>query len=222
MFDLEAGIELEEKVRVSSRIVQQFDRAGANVPNRMCQALSGTLHLLESVGLGKGGRAFFKKHLQATLGGRIATIELYGITVFVADILHFFMPRVLSQLHYENGRPDDVVLNLNESLAQILFVVDKPDAFAATTFASLDHETAFIANLFGGRHGFFDRSGCGLVENVVGDYALVVQVGLQRAVIFPAERATLGKGRHIGGNLVSEHAHDGRREPDKVDDAGRA
>jgi hypothetical protein len=55
MFDLEAGIELEEKVRVGRRNVQEFDHAGANIPNRLRQALSGTLHFLEHVGLGNVG-----------------------------------------------------------------------------------------------------------------------------------------------------------------------
>jgi hypothetical protein len=99
--NFEAGIELEEKAKVTSRIVQEFNRSGANVPNRLCQALSGTLNFLE--------RVKHQKSFESEVVGTIATIELYGIAAFVANKLHFQMPRVRAQLHYENGQPEDFV-----------------------------------------------------------------------------------------------------------------
>jgi hypothetical protein len=83
MFDLEEGM------------IQEFDRTGPDVLDRLRQAQGGPLHFVERIRLGSAGWPFFENLLQAALGGIIVAVEHHGVAAFVADKLLFHVARVL-------------------------------------------------------------------------------------------------------------------------------
>jgi hypothetical protein len=68
-------------------MIQEFDRAGTNVPDRLLQATGDPLYFVERVRQGNAEWPFFENLLKAALGGLIVTVERHGVTVFVADKL---------------------------------------------------------------------------------------------------------------------------------------
>mmetsp|Transcript_4093 Transcript_4093/g.8427 ORF Transcript_4093/g.8427 Transcript_4093/m.8427 type:complete len:283 (+) Transcript_4093:5304-6152(+) len=144
--------------------------------------------------------------------------------MLITNDLNFQVTSILAELHNENGATNHFVLNLNEGVAEIGFVVNKTDTFTTTSFRRLDHETFFVSNTLGGFNGFFHRAAGSLFKNILWNGTFRCQVGLQGTIVRATKTATPRNGRHlgglgqnVGGNLVSQHTHDGRRGANKLD-----
>ena len=227
MLYLETGVELEEEVVAGVGVEEVLDGTGSDVADGLGEALGGALHLAEGFGGDDDGGSLLEDLLEAALGGAIASVESDGVAVLVADDLDLDVAGVLTELHEEDGGADDLVGDLNVGVLEVLLVVDEADALAAAALGGLDHDAVLVADVLGGLDGLLDGAAGGLLEDLVGDGALVVELGLEGAVVGPAVRAGPGDGGNagglgedVGGDLVAEDAHDGPGRADELDAHG--
>ena len=227
MLDLQTGVELEEEVVAGVGVEEVLDGTGTDVSDGLGEALGGALHLTEGLGGNNDGRSLLEDLLEATLGGAITSVESDGVAVLVTDDLDLDVPGVLTELHEEDGRSDDLVGDLDVGVLEVLLVVDEADALAAAALGGLDHDAVLVADVLGGLDGLLDGAAGGLLEDLVGDGALVVELGLEGTVVGSAVGATPGDGGNagglsedVGGNLVTKDAHDGSGRADELDAHG--
>lgn len=78
------------------------------------QSSTDPLHLFESALSSNGGRSLFDDLLVPPLNGAVSSEKRNGISVFVSENLNLEVPRMLSQLHDEDGRAGDFGLHLRD------------------------------------------------------------------------------------------------------------
>eukprot|EP00968_Pinguiococcus_pyrenoidosus_P019368 scaffold2107_cov222-Pinguiococcus_pyrenoidosus.AAC.6 len=137
--------------------------------------------------------------------------------MLVADHLHFEVARVRTELHHEHGGSGHFVLDLEEVVLQLVGVGRHADALAATALGGLEHDR--IADALGGREGFLGGRHHRLVEDVVGDAAVIGQGG-HEAVAGPGDGGHFSSlGEDVRRDLVAEDGHhrsSGSNELDSV------
>mmetsp|Transcript_33963 Transcript_33963/g.74704 ORF Transcript_33963/g.74704 Transcript_33963/m.74704 type:complete len:459 (+) Transcript_33963:4774-6150(+) len=224
MLYLQTGVKLKEEVVASISVEEVLDGTGSDVADGLGKALSGSLHLTEGFGGNNDGGSLLKDLLETTLGGAVTTVESDGVAVLVTDDLNLDVTGVLTKLHEEDGGSDDLIGNLDVGVLEILLVVHETDALTTATLGSLDHDTILVTNLLGGLDGLLDVAAGSLLEGIVGDGTLLGKLGLEGTIVRTTVRAGPGDGGNagslsedVGGNLVTEDAHDGAGGSDELD-----
>mmetsp|Transcript_92515 Transcript_92515/g.239543 ORF Transcript_92515/g.239543 Transcript_92515/m.239543 type:complete len:542 (+) Transcript_92515:5342-6967(+) len=213
---LQTWVQLQEIEPVSLNIVKILDRPCANVANILCEPLGCPFHLPELVAGHHDRRPLLEDLLEAALRGAVSAVECHGAPVLVADDLHLDVARPLTELHHEDGGPRrSFVLHLREVGLNLLFRTAHPDALAAASLGRLHHHRE--ANALSALHSLRGRCHAALLEGLLGDRTLLREVG-REAVAGPWDRRHARRlSQDIGGDLVSQHRHHGRRWADEGD-----
>mmetsp|Transcript_92516 Transcript_92516/g.239567 ORF Transcript_92516/g.239567 Transcript_92516/m.239567 type:complete len:559 (+) Transcript_92516:3-1679(+) len=216
MLDLQPRVKLQEVELLALRIEEVLDRPRPDVADVLRQPLRRALHLRERILGHDRGRPFLEDFLEAALRGAVSAVECHGAPVLVADDLHLDVARPLTELHHEDGGPRrSFVLHLREVGLNLLFRTAHPDALAAASLGRLHHHRE--ANALSALHSLRGRCHAALLEGLLGDRTLLREVG-REAVAGPWDRRHARRlSQDIGGDLVSQHRHHGRRWADEGD-----
>mmetsp|Transcript_15041 Transcript_15041/g.36104 ORF Transcript_15041/g.36104 Transcript_15041/m.36104 type:complete len:678 (-) Transcript_15041:325-2358(-) len=215
MLNLQPRVQLQEEIFIGISIVQILHGTCTLISNVLRQTLCSQFHLVEGLFWNDGWGSLLKNLLEAPLSRAITAVEGDSITMLISDDLDLDVTRVLTELHDEDGRADNLILNLNVCIAQICLVVNKSDTLSSTSLRGFDHDTVFIANTRRGFNCLLNIASSTLLENFLGDGPLRIQVCLERAVIRPAKGSAPWDGgnlgslrKDVGGDFISQDRHD--------------
>ena len=151
VLDLQPGVDLEEGERPLSRVVEELDSSGADVPHRDGQLLRGRLELVGLALVEKRRRRLLDHLLVAPLHGAVADADRPRRAVTVADQLDLDVPcpghQALEEDHAAAERPLGLVAGALVGVLELGGRVDLADAPATPTGRGLEHER--VADAFG-------------------------------------------------------------------------
>mmetsp|Transcript_13887 Transcript_13887/g.33108 ORF Transcript_13887/g.33108 Transcript_13887/m.33108 type:complete len:869 (-) Transcript_13887:356-2962(-) len=133
MLDLQTGVQLEEEVVAGVGVEEVLDGTGSDVADGLGEALGGALHLAEGFAGDDDGRSLLEDLLEAALGGAVTSVEGDGVAVLITDDLDLDVTCVLTELHEEDGRSDDLVGDLDVGVAEVVLVVDEADTLTTAS-----------------------------------------------------------------------------------------
>ena len=144
VLDLQPGVDLEEGERLLARVVQELDRAGAAVADGLREPFGRGLQLVGLRRRQQRRRRLLDHLLVAALHRAVAHAERPRRAVTVGDDLHLDVPRAGDQPLEEHDvvaeRASGLVAGALVGVAQLVLVVDDPDAAPATAGGGLEHQ----------------------------------------------------------------------------------
>mmetsp|Transcript_3297 Transcript_3297/g.14367 ORF Transcript_3297/g.14367 Transcript_3297/m.14367 type:complete len:154 (+) Transcript_3297:7903-8364(+) len=91
VLNLEAWVQLEEKVFLSIGIVQVLNSSRTNISNVARETLCSLFHLTKYGWVGDSWRALFEYFLKASLRGAVTSVESNCVAIFISHDLNFKM-----------------------------------------------------------------------------------------------------------------------------------
>mmetsp|Transcript_50411 Transcript_50411/g.82956 ORF Transcript_50411/g.82956 Transcript_50411/m.82956 type:complete len:350 (+) Transcript_50411:438-1487(+) len=205
VFHLETWVQFQEAKRVGLGAVEILHGAGTLIAHQGCEAHASTLHLMEDILFGDGGRTFFEDLLESPLCGAIAAVQGQGVAVFVAHDLDLQVTGLGHHLHQKNGGARHFGEDVGEGHLQLLHVGGLTDALSSATFRGFDHDGK--PNLLCSCACIFCTCDHGLVEDVLWDGALLGELASE-AVSTPRNAGHFGSLRQdVGRDLVAQGSH---------------
>ena len=214
VFDLDAGVHLDEEPLFFIHIVEKFDCSRVVVADAGGETHGGLTEVATHAGVEVHGRRDLDHLLVAALDGAVALVEVEDISVTVAEDLHLDVLRARYVFFEEHGgiaeRAARFALRLVEQRRQILGFLDHAHAAPATSEGRFDDERKpdFFRDpqclaplghgiLGAGKHGDMEllgeRSSGGLVAHGIEETRIRPHESNARLVASPGKPGVLGE-----------------------------
>mmetsp|Transcript_13544 Transcript_13544/g.23330 ORF Transcript_13544/g.23330 Transcript_13544/m.23330 type:complete len:715 (+) Transcript_13544:4833-6977(+) len=214
VLNLETRVELQEEELIVV-VVKVLDGTGVDVANLLGKTDGSVLHLLPDIGLGGNGGTLLENLLVTTLYRAVTSAESDGVTVLVSNELNLQVASTLGETHDEDRGSGDLRLDLAKACLDLGVVVDKTDTLTTTTFTGLDHDGN--TNLLDLLQGFLYSLNVSLIEDLVGDTAIVLVVHTDVRTVPGNHGAVTGLSDNAAHNLVTKSVHGASRGANKND-----
>src|SRR5690606_32825016 len=158
VFDLQAGVHLEEVEALARRVGarhDELDGACAVIADRPCERHALLAHGFAHFFGNKGRRRLFDDLLMPALDRAFALVEVKNVTVLISENLNLDVTRIQNELLDEDTvvtkAVEPLALDALEALADVLLIIGEAHALAAAASAGLHHHRIadFVRNLDG-------------------------------------------------------------------------
>mmetsp|Transcript_30997 Transcript_30997/g.46219 ORF Transcript_30997/g.46219 Transcript_30997/m.46219 type:complete len:318 (-) Transcript_30997:902-1855(-) len=131
---LQTGVQFKEEVFIGISVVKVLNSSCTNITDRLGKALCCPLHLTESILRDDSWGSLLENLLETTLGRTVTTVECNSVSMLITDNLNLNVTGILTKLHKENRRSNNLIGNLYIGVAEISFIVNKTDTLSSTSF----------------------------------------------------------------------------------------